>query len=245
MFDDRRHHVSLAFWLEPPVRWPALLLFDTRHNTKIRNMPPYNYPAKSLDIQTRLMGLGLTPSHLMLIGSFVVAYGMFETTLERALWTLSETSIEGTRPFTEKMKAEDQFKMLGEGNPKLSDRCNAILKVAARAAEDLNEYRNSLVHGYIMSFGPEHVPWFMKNPRWNGASGRKKAVGDAYIDEPFQDLMLIAAWSLWLLVHRLESVFEDTAAQLHIEEMKDDIDRARSYAREVRHHASIANQEKN
>jgi hypothetical protein len=48
---------------------------------------PYNYPAKSLDIQSRLMMLGLKPNHLMLIGSFIVAYGMFETTLERALWT--------------------------------------------------------------------------------------------------------------------------------------------------------------
>lgn len=208
-------------------------------------MPPYNYPAKSLEIQTRLMGLGLAPTHLMLIGSFIVAYGMFETTLERALWTLSETSIEGTRPFTEKMNTEAQFKMLGEGNSKLSDKCNAVLKVAAQAAEDLNEYRNSLVHGYILSFGPEHVPSFMKNPHWYGASGRKKATGDAYIDEPFQDLVLIAAWSLWRLVHRLEKVFEDPAAQFHIEEMKDDITRARSYAGEVRHQGYIANQEKN
>jgi hypothetical protein len=208
-------------------------------------MPPYNYPAKSLEIQTHLMGLGLMPTHLMLIGSFIVSYGMFETTLERALWTLSETSIEGTRPFTEKMNTEAQFKMLGEGNHKLSDKCNAVLKVAAQAAEDLNEYRNSLVHGYILSFGQEHVPSFMKNPHWYGASGRKKAVGDAYIDEPFQDLVLIAAWSLWRLVHRLEKVFEDAAAQSHIEEMKDDIARARSYAGEVRHQRRIANQKKN
>ncbi|WP_244103877.1 hypothetical protein [Burkholderia ambifaria] len=185
------------------------------------------------------------PTHLQLIGSFIVVYGMFETTLERALWTLSETSVEGTRPFTEKMTTEAQFKMLGEGNPKLSGKCNAVLKVAARAAEDLNEYRNSLVHGYILSFGPEHVPSFMKNPHWYGASGRKKAVGDAYIYEPLQDLVLIATWSLWRLVHRLEKVFEDAAAKFHIEEMMDDINRARSYASEVRHQRDIANQEKN
>lgn len=100
----------------------------------------------------------------MLIGSFIVSCGMFETTLERALWTLSETSIEGMRPFTENINTEAQFKMLSERNPKLSDKCNAVLKVAAQAAEDLNEYRNSLVHGYILSFGPEYVPSFMKNP---------------------------------------------------------------------------------
>lgn len=208
-------------------------------------MPSYNYPAKSLEIQARLMGVGLMPKHLMLIGSFIVAYGMFETTLERALWTLRETCIKGTRPFTETMNTEAQFRMLGEGNPKLSDKCNAVLKVAALAAEDLNDYRNSLVHGYICSFGPEHAPWFMKNPHWYDASGRKKAAGDAFIDEPFQDLVLIATWSLWRLVHRVEKVFEDDAAQSHIEEMKDDIGRARSYASEVRHQAANANHEKN
>lgn len=208
-------------------------------------MPPYNYPGVSLAIQDKLEGLGLQPHHLMLMGSFIVAYGMFETTLERALWTLNETSIEGTRPFTENMNTEAKFMMLGAGNPKLSDKCNAVLKVAARAAEDLNEYRNSLVHGYIVSLGPDHVPSFMKNPHWYGASGRKKAVGDAYIDEPFQDLVLIAAWSLWRLVQRVEKVFEDPSAQAAIEELKADIDRAKSYAGEVCHQRSLVNHEKN
>lgn len=205
---------------------------------------PYNYPAKSLDIQARLRMLGLKPDHLMLIGSFIVAYGMFETTLERALWTLSETSIEGTRPFTEKLNTEAQFKMLGEGNPKLSDKCNAILKIAAHAAEDLNEYRNSLVHGYILSFGPDHTPSFMKNPHWHGAAGRKKAVGDAYLSEPMQDLVLIAAWSLWRLVHALEKVFENPDTQATIEAMVDDVLRAKSYAGEARHLRTLMNHEK-
>lgn len=208
-------------------------------------MPPYNYPAKSLDIQARLMGLGLQPQHMMLIGAFIVAYGMFETTLERALWTLTERSIQGVRPFTETMSTADTFKTLGAGNPKLSEKCNAVLKVAARAAEDLNDYRNSLVHGYILSFGPDHAPSFLRNPHWHGATGRKKAHGDAFIDEPFQDLVLIAAWSLWRLVHRVEKVFEDAGAQADIEGMKDDIDRAKSYAGEVRHQAALANHEKN
>jgi hypothetical protein len=205
---------------------------------------PYDYPAKSLDIQARLMMLGLRPNHLMLMGAFITAYGLFETTLERALWTLSERSIEGVRPFTETMNTEAQFKMLGEGSSKLSDKCNVILKVAAHAAEDLNEYRNSLVHGYILSFGPDSVPSFMKNPHWHGATGRKKAVGDAYIDEPMQDLVLIAAWNLSALVRQVEQVFTDLDAQRAIEAMKDDIDRAKSYAGEARHLRSLMNHEK-
>lgn len=205
---------------------------------------PYDYPAKSLDIQARLMMLGLQPKHLMLMGAFITAYGMFETTLERALWALSERNIEGVPPFTEKMNTEAQFKMLGEGSTKLSDKCNAILRVAAHAAEDLNEYRNSLVHGYILSFGPDSAPSFMKNPRWHGATGRKKAVGDAYIDEPFQDLTLIAVWNLFALVSKVEKIFVDLDAQRAIEAMKDDVDRAKSYAGEARHLRSLMNHEK-
>lgn len=205
---------------------------------------PYDYPEKSLDIQARLMVLGLQPNHLMLVGAFITVYGMFETTLERALWTLSERSIEGVRPFTETMNTEAQFKMLGEGSSKLSEKCNAILKVAAYAAQDLNEYRNSLVHGYILSFGPNSVPSFMKNPRWHGATGRRKVVGDAYIDEPIQDLVLIAAWNLFAVVSKVEKVFTEPDAQRAIEAMKDDVHRAKSYASEVRHLSSLMNHEK-
>src|SRR5690349_19745635 len=103
-------------------------------------MSLYDFPANSLDIQGRLLSLGLTPERLTLVGAFIVAYGLFETTLERAIWTLAEVDVNGLRPFTEKMKSEDQFERLGEGNPKLSDKCNAVLKVAAEAARDLCEY---------------------------------------------------------------------------------------------------------
>ncbi|OHX15829.1 hypothetical protein BI343_17885 [Chromobacterium amazonense] len=205
---------------------------------------PYDYPARSLDIQAQLMMFGLRPNHLMLIGAFITAYGLFETTLERALWTLSEKSIEGVRPFTETMNTEAQFRMLGEGNSKLSGKCNAILKIAACAAEDLNEYRNSLVHGYILTLAPDSVPSFMKNPHWHGATGRKKPVGDAYIDEPIQDLVLIAVWNLFALVRQIELVFIEPDAQRTIEAMENDVNRAKSYASEARHLRSLMNHEK-
>ncbi len=206
-------------------------------------MPPYNYPKKSLDIQAKLMTLGLKPNHLMLIGSFIVAYGLFETTLERALWALTETDVNGVRPFTEKMNSEAQFKRLGDGNPKLSAKCNAILRLAAQAAEDLNEYRNSLVHGYVLSFGPDSTPSFMKNPGWHGVK-RNKEVGDAYIDEPLQDLVLISVWTLWGLVQQVEMFLTEPAAQQAIEAMEDDVRRAKSYAGEARHLRALMNHEK-
>ena len=203
---------------------------------------PHNYPAESLDIQARLHSLGLMPEHLKMLGAFIVAYGLFETTLERGLWTLAEKSVDGVRPFTEKMKSEDQFMMLGAGNPKLSDKCNAVLKVAAQAAEDLNEYRNSLVHGYLLAFEGGGTPSFMKNPAWHGAQ-RNKPVGDAYIDEPFQDLVLIAAWTLSRLVRLVEKSLSEPGAEQAIEALAEDVKRARSYANEARHLRYLVNQE--
>lgn len=202
-----------------------------------------DFPSKSLEIQERLASLGLTSQNLGLIGAFIVAYGLFETTLERALWTLKEENVSGVRPFTEKMNAESQFNMLAGGNPKLSAKCNAVLKFAAEAAEDLNEYRNSLVHGYLMSFGADSTPLFMKNPAWHGTK-RNKAVGDAFIDEPFQDLMLIAAWTLFRVVRQVERSLREPEAQQLIEAMDADVARARSYANEARHLRSLMNHEK-
>lgn len=204
---------------------------------------PNDYSTKSLDIQTRFQTFGFTPQHLGLIGAFVVAYGLFETTLERALWTLNEESVTGVQPFTEKMDSKRQFKFLAAGNVKLSAKCNAVLKVAAYAAEDLNDYRNSLLHGYLISFGDKSTPSFVKNPGWNHTK-RKKAVGDAYIDEPFQDLVLIAAWTLLGLMLQVEKSLEDTDAQLAIDAMESDVQRARSYASEARHLRSLMNSEK-
>ena len=204
---------------------------------------PYDYPTKSLDIQARLLTLGLTPQHLGLIGSFVVAYGLFETTLERALWTLKEESVAGVRPFTEKLNAQSQFQILGAGNPKLSPKCNDVLKVAAAAAEDLNEYRNSLVHGYLISFGEGSTPLFMKNPGWHETI-RNKPVGDAYINEPFQDLVLIAAWTLFSLMLQVEKSLQYADAERAIEAMASDVQRAKSYAGEARHLRTLMNAEK-
>ncbi len=203
----------------------------------------YDDSTKCLDIYARLMALGLRPNHLMFMGAFITVYGMFETTLERALWVLKEANVDGVRPFTENMNTKSQFEMLGNGSAKLSDKCNSILRIAALAAEDLNEYRNSLVHGYLLPYGPDSAPCFLKNPRWYGEV-RNKAVGDAYIDEPIQELVLIATWNLLALVQQVENVFTDHSTQQTIEKMEVDVARARNYASEVRHLRSLMNHEK-
>ena len=124
----------------------------------------HDYHAEYTNISLRLQRLGLTSDRLERIGAFIVAYGLFKTTLERALWTLTEIDVAGGRPFTERMQSEDQFARLGVGNPKLPPECNAVLKVAAQAASHLSDYRNSLVHGYLMAFEDGGTPSYMKNP---------------------------------------------------------------------------------
>lgn len=204
---------------------------------------PYDYPQASQNVQARISQLGFTPDHLRLMGSFIVAYGLFETGLEAALWALAETDVAGTRPFTEKLSVKDQFSRLGTGSARLTEKCNAVVKVASQAAEDLNEYRNSLVHGYVLSFGPGSTPSFMKNPAWHNEK-RSKPVGDAYIGEPVQDLVLIAAWTLATLVQLLPKAPSDSDAQLRIEALEADVRRAKSYAGEARHLRSLMNHEK-
>lgn len=115
------------------------------------------------------------------------------------------------------------------------------MKVAAKAAEDLNDYRNSLVHGYLLALGG--TPMFMKNPRWHDVK-RNKPVGDAYIDEPFQDLVLVAAWTLFKVVQLAEKALIDPSAALAIENLSDDVNRASSYANETRNLCQLLNSEK-
>ena len=59
-----------------------------------------------------------------------------------------------------------------------------------------------------------------------------------------QDLVLIATWTLFRLVRLVEKSLEDQEAQRAIEALAQDVQRARSYAGEVRHLRYLVNQEK-
>ncbi len=201
-----------------------------------------SYIERSNTILARLFGPNFTPEILMKIGAFIVAYGLFETGLERALLALKEVDVKGQRPFTEKLSANAQIAMLGEGHPRFSPECNAVLKMTVETAEDLCDYRNSLVHGYMIAIGG--TPSFLRNPRWNGEE-RNKAVGDAYLNEPFQDLALVAAWALVSVVRHAEKALSVPSEQKAIEDLKTEIRRARSYISELRHVRSYMNHEKN
>jgi hypothetical protein len=189
----------------------------------------------------RLYRLGLTPTMLMKIGAFVVTYGLFETNLERALWALTGEDVNGVRPFTEKLSAAKWIERLGEGHAEFSPACNQVLHTASLAAADLSAYRNSLIHGHLLAIGG--VPSFLSNPAWHGEV-RNKSHGDAYIKEPTIDMMIFAAAVLHRVSrHAVKAVASPEHRDL-IEKAKDDVQRARSYANEIRHLCALMNHEK-
>lgn len=202
---------------------------------------PNNYEERSALVMGRLFALHLTPDRLMKIGAFVVQYGLFETTLERAVWTLTETDVQGVRPFTEKLNAESMFNAFGAGNAKLSKKCNSVLQAASLTAIDLSNYRNSLMHGYLMPF--ETNPCFLRNPSWNGEV-RKKKPGDAYVGEPLLDLAIISACTLYRTAIHASAVFDDAESEKEIEALESDVREAGSFANELRYLRSLMNEEK-
>lgn len=182
-------------------------------------MPP-NYPEQAQAVLTRLFVLDLTPERLMKIGAFIVTYGLFETSLERAIWSLKGMDVKGIRPFTEKLSSNDWLKKLGEGNPELSDECNLVLQEAAVAAVDLADYRHSIVHGQLIAVGG--APWFLRNPAWHGEK-RNKPPGDASTEEPLLDLAIVSASTLYKVVRSAETAITNPEAQDSIEQLLDDV----------------------
>ncbi|HDP6975958.1 TPA: hypothetical protein P6389_000237 [Escherichia coli] len=200
-----------------------------------------NYEDRAALIMGQLFAVHLTPDRLMKIGAFVVQYGLFETTLERAIWTLTETDVQGVRPFTEKLNAESMFSSFGAGNAKLSQKCNAVLQDASLAALDLSNYRNSLMHGYLIP--SETNPCFLRNPGWNGEVRNKKS-GDAYVGEPLLDLAIISARTLHEVSFHASAVFSDSKNEKRIESLESNVRGARSFASELRYLRSLMNEEK-
>ncbi len=206
-------------------------------------MPNFPDPVKQAEaVHLHLMRKGLGPDRLASIGAFIVAYGLFETNLERALWALAETDVSGVRPFTETMTVGGWFGRLAEGSEKLSPEANAVLSLAARVGKDLADYRNSLVHGSLVAFG-EGSAFFIRNPAWHGEV-RKKPQGDANIDEPMLELAIAATWTLCSVVALAQKVIGQPENEQALIAKLREVQHARSYASEARHIADLMNHEK-
>ena len=189
----------------------------------------------------KIASLGITVILQQRIGAFAVCLGLFESHLEGAIWKLRNEQVKGVRPSTDKMPVSDWLKLLAKGNDALSANANAVLSVAAIAADNLMDYRHSLFHGTLVGF-PDGA-FFLRNSQWHGEV-RKRPQGDAGVSEELLDMAIETAWILFRVAVAIKQGNLDAALSAQLEAMKAEVKRARSFSGELRHLAILANNEK-
>jgi hypothetical protein len=194
----------------------------------------------ALLVTAKIQSLGVPVEVQQKIGVFAIAWGLFESHLERAVWGLKNEEVEGKRPSTDKTFAHNWIEVLGEGSETIGVKGNEVLSLSAQAAKDLMSYRHSLFHGYLVPLGGTAV--FIRNPQWEGEV-RKRETADAQIDENIIDLAIDAAWVLFSIVIAVTKIFEDGGPS-NIESFESEARRIRRNANEVRHISKLINNEK-
>lgn len=195
----------------------------------------------ALLVTAKIQELGVPVEIQQKIGVFAVAWGMFESHLERAVWVLQNEQVEGNRPSTDKTSAHKWIEILESGSNEISAKANDVLNIAAHAAKDLMSYRHSLFHGYLVPLAGTAM--FIRNPRWNGEV-RNREAGDAHIDENIIDLAIDAAWVLFSIVISVTKLDGSHENVTNIEAFESEARRIKSNANEVRHIAALMNHEK-
>lgn len=192
---------------------------------------------------TRIAELGVSLPMQQRIGAFVVCWGLYETRLEGVIWKLTGEEVAGVRPSTDKGPASGWFDVLAKGSDTLTTEANEVLSIAAKASANLLAYRNSLIHGTLLSFPGANSVTFLRNPRWSGEV-RKRESGDAHVDENLLDMAIEAAWILIRMVACFNEATEMEAVSDQLEQMQQDLSKANSVAGELRHLTALMNLEK-
>lgn len=197
----------------------------------------------ALMVAQRVQQLGVDIESQRKIGLFAVSWGLFESHLEQAVWSILKEDVQGKRPSTDKTSAHRWLEVLEKGRADLSVKANMVLCFAAQGARDLMGYRHSLFHGYIVPLGGTAM--FIRNPQWNGEI-RNREVGDAYIDESIIDLAIDASWVLFSVVRYVVKLAELTVEEVSasIETLESEVIRIKSTTNELRHMRSLMNCEK-
>lgn len=187
--------------------------------------------------------MGVTIPLQQRIGAFVVCWGLYEAHLEEVIWLLNNEDVKGNRPTTDSSPVSAWFRVLCRGSEHLSMEANAVLDTAAAASESLLAYRNSLIHGTLLSFPGANSITFLRNPAWRGEV-RNRPAGDAHVDENLLDMAIESAWALFRLVacFKQGQTIEQLSPQ--IEAMAKELRRAKSFARELQHLTALMNHEK-
>jgi hypothetical protein len=195
----------------------------------------------AIDVTHRFSTIGLAPIILQKIGTFAVTWGLFESTLERAVWVVKKEDVRGKRPSTDKIPPSQWLIAFGRGSSDLSPGANEVLRLAAEAAVDLMDYRHSLMHGTLVAFPGSS--WFMRNTQWHDVV-RNKPFGDAHVDDNLLDLAVETAWILYKVVLSVAKFPESEGVDAEIALMRSDVLRAKSSANELRHLSKLINHEK-
>lgn len=198
------------------------------------------HTAGALYATAQLEKCGLPSLLLEKIGAFAVAWGLFESHLERVVWALTQEQVNGVRPSTDKSQISDWIVVLMKGRGDFTIETNEVLHLAGQAAADLASYRHSLMHGMLV---PGGTPFFMRNTKWFGVV-RKRKFGDAYINEHLLDLAIDAAWILFRVANVVGKFVSEPYEPRAIEALELDVRRAKSSANELRNLSSLMNHRK-
>lgn len=195
----------------------------------------------ALLVMEQLSNFGIPYPIQQRIGTFAVSWGLFESNLERTVWSLQKEDVKGVRPSTDKSQVSDWIAVLEKGSGDFTATANEVLRIAAQAAVDLMHYRHALMHGTLVALPGAAL--FIRNPQWHGEI-RKRESGDAHIEENLLDLAIDSAWVLFRVAFCAEKAPRDPAFALQLEELMSDAQRIKSYAYELRHLSALMNHEK-
>lgn len=144
---------------------------------------------------------GLSAPVLQRIGALIVYCNLVEAFAEKVLWILKGENVRGHVPSTEKYKASQTIcKLDAIASGQEASVCSAI-KLACGTARYLQEYRNCIAHGEVLSFGEgtrfvsSHTLWGELRP------GKKDAM--ALINERFLDVAIDAAYTVFHTLLRI------------------------------------------
>ena len=193
-------------------------------------MKPPAFTINALGVMDTISELGVSAIAQQKIGTFVVAFGLFEAHLEPAIWALKRESVQGVRPSTDGPPSSQLVTTVGNGREDLSPGANVVLARASEAAHKLMHYRHSLLHGYLVPLGGTAM--FMRNPRWSGEE-RRRPFGDASIEDYVLDMAIDIAWVLVRIITALRKINDDAETEAKLEAFTPELNRIRPYLGEV------------
>jgi hypothetical protein len=175
------------------------------------------------------------------LGVFILLWSLFETELEKALWALAHEDVDGKKPSTDGPPASEWIKRVKETPSVLSEKSHAILNSAMAAAEDLMDYRHSILHGALVPFSTSAVS--IRNASWYGER-RKRPASEAHMDAHLLDMAITVAWTLCHVAVDTRAACNNKEEEGNLLALERQVNRAKSYASELLHLAQYVNNEK-